>query len=236
VRREFLALSRYVSSHSLAVAAFCVLTALVAGPGMSPFVGTERTSTRDVARPDAGLQRSTDVLNRWLQPVLPASPDESPPAPAAHDLLRSRPLPLTVVMGGSLGVGGAVGDIAGEARAAARTRYGTPTLMPGDRPIVTLSFYYCEESAGTLARGDGGGFCGRMRDGSFVRPGAAACDVVYLGQKFRIIGDPNARTYVCADTGSAVHGMHRDIWFLDNQSGWVWQSRVGRSAVIEILP
>jgi hypothetical protein len=30
--------------------------------------------------------------------------------------------------------------------------------------------------------------------------------------------------------------MHRDIWFLDNRSGWDWQGRVGRWAVIEILP
>ncbi len=75
-----------------------------------------------------------------------------------------------------------------------------------------------------------------MRDGSVVRDGAAACDYDYLGQRFRIEGDPLKRTYFCADTGSAVHGLHRDIWFLDNGEGWRWQRQVGKTAVIEIVP
>ena len=111
-----------------------------------------------------------------------------------------------------------------------------PALTTGDRPMVTLSFYYCEEAKGNYLRGDGGGFCGVMRDGSVVRDGAAACDDDYLGQRFRIEGDPLKRTYFCADTGSAVHGLHRDIWFLDNGEGWRWQRQVGKTAVIEIVP
>jgi hypothetical protein len=75
-----------------------------------------------------------------------------------------------------------------------------------------------------------------MRNGDVVHPGAAACDVAYLGQRFIIEGDPTGRTYVCADTGGGVHRQHRDIWFLSNSEGWAWQAAVGRTAVIEILP
>ena len=110
-----------------------------------------------------------------------------------------------------------------------------PELAPGDRLLVTLSFYYCEYSEGT-PRGDGGGFCGVTRDGSIVYPGAAACDISYLGQLFRIDGDPAERIYRCADTGSAVGGTHRDIWFQSSAEGWSWQRYVGDRAQIEILP
>jgi 3D (Asp-Asp-Asp) domain-containing protein len=112
----------------------------------------------------------------------------------------------------------------------------TPTvLQAGDRVTVTVSYYYCEQVAGGYV-GDGGGFCGRMRDGNPVYPGAAACDYAHFGQRFRIEGDPTGRTYTCADTGSAVHGGHRDIWFLNNREGAEWQRVVGQVAVIEILP
>ncbi|MGE3857446.1 MAG: hypothetical protein AB7G21_10880 [Dehalococcoidia bacterium] len=112
----------------------------------------------------------------------------------------------------------------------------TPNLRPGDRVTVTVSFYYCELGADSPHRGDGGGFCGAMRDGSVVYNGAAACDYIYLGQRFRIEGDPLGRIYRCADTGSAVHGLHRDIWFGSSDEGWKWQRSVGQSATIEILP
>jgi len=111
-----------------------------------------------------------------------------------------------------------------------------PDLNPGDRVKATVSFYYCELGATSPARGDGGGFCGAMRDGSIVYNGAAACDYAYLGQRFRIEGDPLGRVYRCADTGSAVHGLHRDIWFGSSDEGWQWQRSVGQSATIEILP
>lgn len=111
-----------------------------------------------------------------------------------------------------------------------------PALAAGERATASLSFYYCEPGVKGLHPGDGGGFCGVMRDGSVVYPGAAACDYAYLGQQFRIIGDPLDRVYRCADTGSAVHGMHRDIWFYDSDEGWDWQHVVGQSVVIEILP
>jgi 3D (Asp-Asp-Asp) domain-containing protein len=108
-------------------------------------------------------------------------------------------------------------------------------LTSGDRVHATVTFYYCEDTTGGARPGDGGGFCGTMRDGSVVYPGAAACDSAYLGQKFRIEGDPTERVYTCADTGGAIHGEHRDIWFLGNAEGWAWQRVVGTSAVIEIL-
>jgi hypothetical protein len=224
-----------LSRRSPAVAAAFLFVAFAAGWSLSP------TPVRETDEPSAetsraGVERSTEIVQRWLQPVLPARAADGSAAmvspPAAQHVMRDNPLPLTVVVEAAEGAA-AEGGFADERRAA-RTQYATPRLVPGDRPMVTLSFYYCEESAG--ARGDGGGFCGRMRDGSVVRPGAAACDVAYLGQRFRIHGDPSGRAYFCADTGSAVHGMHRDIWFLDNRAGWEWQNRVGRTAVIEILP
>ena len=100
---------------------------------------------------------------------------------------------------------------------------------------MSVSFYYCAHSPGT-PRGDGGGFCGLMRDGSVVFPGAAACHIDYLGQVFRIEDDPTARIYRCADTGSAIAGLHRDIWFEWSAEGWAWQQGVGPVAVIEVLP
>ena len=110
-----------------------------------------------------------------------------------------------------------------------------PDLTAGDRVTGSVSFYYCEHSEGS-PRGDGGGFCGVMRDGSFVYPGAAACHVAYLGQLFRIEGDPAGLTYRCTDTGSAIRGQQRDIWFQTSAEGWHWQLKIGRTAAIEILP
>lgn len=111
-----------------------------------------------------------------------------------------------------------------------------PALVPGDRVTATVSFYYCEVGPKGRHLGDGGNFCGAMRDGSIVYPGAAACAYRYLGQRFRIVGDPIDRVYTCADTGSAVHGVHRDIWFMSSDEGWEWQLELGQVATIEILP
>jgi hypothetical protein len=110
-----------------------------------------------------------------------------------------------------------------------------PALAPGDRVEAEVTFYYCVHSEGTPI-GDGGNFCGLMRDGTAVYPGAAACHYDYLGQTFRIEGDPTARVYRCSDTGSAIDGLHRDIWFATSQEGWDWQRAMGPSAMIEILP
>ena len=109
-------------------------------------------------------------------------------------------------------------------------------LQPGDRLTVPVTFYYCEDTTNGQRAGDGGGFCGAMRNGAVVHSGAAACDKAYLGQKFRIEGDPTDRMYVCADTGSGIQQQHRDIWFMSNGEGWAWQQVVGTSAVIQVLP
>lgn len=123
-----------------------------------------------------------------------------------------------------------------EAASTKVARVPAPVLRAGDRISVTLSFYYCETGRNPAVVGDGGGFCGAMRDGSIVRPGAAACDIAYLGQRFRIEGDPEQRGYVCHDTGNLVHGLHRDIWFNVADDGADWVLKMGRLAVIEILP
>ncbi len=123
-----------------------------------------------------------------------------------------------------------------EAASTQVARVPAPPLRAGDRISVSLSFYYCEPGTNPAVIGDGGGFCGHMRDGTVVRPGAAACDYAYLGQRFRIEGDPEQREYVCNDTGNMVHGLHRDIWFNVADEGADWVLKVGRSAVIEILP
>ena len=109
----------------------------------------------------------------------------------------------------------------------------TPRLVVGDLIDATLSFYYCEQ--GDAPIGDGGGFCGVMRDGTIVYEGAAACSLTYLGQKFRIVGDPLERIYTCHDTGSAVLGMHRDIFFHNAGDGWLWLASVGTRGVLEVV-
>ena len=110
----------------------------------------------------------------------------------------------------------------------------TPMLGPGDIVEATISFYYCVQGA-TSESGDGGAFCGAMRDGTVVYNGAAACDWSYLGQRFVIVGDPLERVYTCADTGSAVHGLHRDIWFHSAEEGWKWQLGVGSIGLLLIV-
>lgn len=120
--------------------------------------------------------------------------------------------------------------------AAVETPSPTPSLGVGDRITATVSFYYCRPGDQGLHPGDGGGFCGHMRNGDIVYSGAAACAYDYLGQRFRIQGDPLNRVYTCADTGNAVLGLHRDIWFYDSDDGWDWQLEIGQAAVIEIVP
>jgi hypothetical protein len=110
----------------------------------------------------------------------------------------------------------------------------SPPLAGGDVIEATISFYYCEQGD-TEAGGDGGGFCGAMRDGTVVYEGAAACAYTYLGQQFRVVGDPTGRLYTCHDTGSAVHGLHRDIFFHSASDGWPWLRVVGTRVMLEIV-
>lgn len=100
---------------------------------------------------------------------------------------------------------------------------------------VTLSYYYCTQGTIAASIGDGGGWCGAMANGEVVHQGAAACARSRLGERFRIVGDPLGLTYECKDTGSAVHGHHRDIFFDLSDDGYRWIVEVGYTAVIEIL-
>ncbi len=101
---------------------------------------------------------------------------------------------------------------------------------------VTLSFYYCKDvNNPRYLTGDGGDFCGIMRNGQKVYPGAAACAYRFLGQKFVIVNDPLKRVYECADTGNLVLGWHRDIWFNTNEEGWNWLRAVGTTGDIMVI-
>lgn len=119
-----------------------------------------------------------------------------------------------------------------EDRVAARSA--PPEVEPVERFKVTLTYYYCRQ--GSVGIGDGGGYCGRAADGTPVAPGVAACARHLLGQRFRIVGDPNDLTYTCADIGSAVVAGHRDIWFATSDEGYGWWREMDGRGVIEVLP
>jgi hypothetical protein len=100
---------------------------------------------------------------------------------------------------------------------------------------ATITYYYCEQGENELAWGDGGGFCGLLASGQPVYEGAAACAPENFGQRFRIVGDPLDLVYTCDDTGSAVAGGHRDIWFHNSDDGFDWVSQVGHRAEVIIV-
>ena len=99
-----------------------------------------------------------------------------------------------------------------------------------------MTYYFCERGTDPAGWGDGGGFCGHFANGEPVHAGGAACASGFMGQQFRIVGDPTGRTYTCKDTGGAVVGQHRDVWFANSDEGYQWWLAVGSSATIEILP
>ncbi len=107
----------------------------------------------------------------------------------------------------------------------------TAGMVPGDRAPATVTFYYC---AGAPV-GDGGGFCGHAADGTPVQIGVAACDRSYLGQKFRVVGDPSGIVFRCADTGGGVFGQMRDMWFPTSGEAAGWIATVGHNVTIEVL-
>jgi 3D (Asp-Asp-Asp) domain-containing protein len=81
---------------------------------------------------------------------------------------------------------------------------------PSANAVLTrITFYDCVPD----------GFCGKTRSGKPVEEGHAACDEKNLGRKFEIVGDPTGRTYLCADTGSAVQGDHVDIFSYYKNAG-----------------
>ena len=114
-------------------------------------------------------------------------------------------------------------------------RAGSVPTPGGTVVTARITYFYCTQ--GEIARGigDGGGWCGHMANGEVVHAGAAACARDYLGQRFRIVGDPLDRIYTCKDTGGGVRGEHRDIWFENSDDGRRWLDQVGDSAQIQIL-
>lgn len=229
--------------HGLVASGLCVAIAL--GTGASGYLFSDRAPAahaQTASADDPGAASSQQVLTRVLRPWTTSEP-QAPATDAAAEAPTAQPTPVTILVEHAIrsdAPPAASSDEGGDQLVRAHRDVppgpGAIALVPGDRTRVTVSFYYCEESSGGFPAGDGGGFCGLGRDGSAVRSGMAACDVTYLGQRFRIVGDPTGRAYVCADTGSAVRGLHRDIWFKDNRSGWGWQNQVGTTATIEVLP
>ena len=204
-----------------------------ASPGVSP--GTLAASP--TAAPDAVAPHEVVVLPApgpsAYAPSAQASSAQSVDDMAARPTAASgKPVAPPIFEARSAGGLAAVSP-ARESLASVVHATSTPELAPSDRVVATVSFYYC--AAGSGHAGDGGAWCGVMRDGTVVYPGAAACDYSYLGQQFRIEGDPTGRVYTCNDTGGAVHGLHRDIWFRTNTEGWSWQREVGSSVVIQIV-
>ena len=104
-----------------------------------------------------------------------------------------------------------------------------------DQREATITYYYCQQGANPAGIGDGGGWCGGMASGKTVYEGAASCAAAYMGQQFRILGDPTERTYTCEDTGGGVNGEHRDIFFQNSDDGYAWWLTVGNVATIEII-
>lgn len=197
-----------------------------------------RAAEREAARrdsvlapvPDPAVMQAATTASAVLEPADIPLPQASAAAGAGAGALV-KPSSPTLFDGGS--AADRTVSWGRESLATAVHSTATPELGTGDRVVATVSFYYCTEDAGPV--GDGGSWCGAMRDGTTVYPGAAACDFQYLGQQFRIEGDPTDRVYTCNDTGSAVRGLHRDIWFHTNAEGWDWQRDVGRQVVIEIV-
>ncbi|MGE3857241.1 MAG: hypothetical protein AB7G21_09840 [Dehalococcoidia bacterium] len=109
-------------------------------------------------------------------------------------------------------------------------------VKPARALVVPVTYYYCTQTAGGGA-GDGGGFCGAMRNGQVVHRGAASCSGANFGQRFRVVGDPTAQVYTCKDTGGGVHNEHRDIWFATSDEAFSWWKTVAPSgyATIEVL-
>lgn len=99
-----------------------------------------------------------------------------------------------------------------------------------------ITYYYCTQTSGGGA-GDGGGFCGHMRNGEIVHRGASSCSSGNFGQRFRVVGDPNGLVYTCKDTGGGVSAEHRDIWFASSDEAFAWWNTVAPSgyATIEVI-
>jgi hypothetical protein len=112
------------------------------------------------------------------------------------------------------------------ARSSASRAWEAPPIAGGTALPSTVTFYACV----------GNGFCGNMASGVPVFPGAAACSSnMPMGTRFVIAADLNQTVFTCMDRG-ALSPTWVDIWFYDASDGWSWQSNVGTSSEITILP
>lgn len=109
-------------------------------------------------------------------------------------------------------------------------------VKPARAVQAPITYYYCTQTSGGGA-GDGGGFCGHMRNGQIVHRGAASCSGANFGQRFRVVGDPSGLVYTCKDTGGGVGAEHRDIWFATSDEAFTWWKTVapGGYATIEVI-
>lgn len=68
---------------------------------------------------------------------------------------------------------------------------------------------------------------GRMADGSYVRPGSAASNVLRLGTRIRLTGRSffGRRYFVIRDTGGALGDGHLDLWTSSCGTARAWGHR-----------
>jgi hypothetical protein len=98
-------------------------------------------------------------------------------------------------------------------------------LVSGRLHNVNITFYDCADQ----------GFCGAMYNGRKVYEGAAACSWnLPIGTRFRILGDPTRRVYVCEDRGLLANTWVDIFWYFPDD-GYRWQEAVGRYGTIEIV-
>jgi len=117
-------------------------------------------------------------------------------------------------------------QIEAAAQRAAASSWSAPPIAGGTTLPSTVTFYACL----------GNGFCGNMASGVPPFPGAAACSGnMPMGTRFVISADPNGQVFTCMDRG-ALSATWVDVWFYDAADGWAWQSNVGTSSEITILP
>jgi hypothetical protein len=117
-------------------------------------------------------------------------------------------------------------QIEAAAQRAAASSWSAPPIAGGTTLSSTVTFYACV----------GNGFCGNMASGVPPFPGAAACSGnMPMGTRFVIGDDPNGQVFTCMDRG-ALSATWVDVWFYDAADGWAWQSNVGTSSEITILP
>lgn len=68
---------------------------------------------------------------------------------------------------------------------------------------------------------------GRMADGTFVRPGSAASNVLRLGTRIRLVGRSffGRRRFTIRDTGGALGDGHLDLWHSSCSTSMAWGAR-----------